>query len=219
MSETQDQEAGLFSFTEPQRLTFPNVMEAKRVKRNGKETGDPKYSANFEFLPDSEDFKAAQAKAIAVARAARPGVDLKELAFPFTSGDKLADKAKANKKDREWSRGRIVLTARSKFEPGLAILEGGQLVDYEGERRPMAKSAFYTGVEVLAQVNFQYYDAVDDNGKAGVTAYLNKVVSLKRGPKLTSGASAAETFKGYVGLTSDESVLDTAGGDEDQIAF
>lgn len=219
MSETQAQDAGIFTFNKPQRLTFPNVMEAKAVMRNGKATGEPKFSANFEFLPDDEDLAAAKARAIAVARAARPGIALTELDFPFSDGNKLADKAKAKGKDREWSRGRVVLTARSKFEPSLAILEGGQLVDYEGEKRPLAKSAFYTGAEVLAQVNFQYYDAVGDNGKAGVTAYLNKVVSLKRGAKLAGGASAAETFKGYVGLQSDESVLGDSTNLDDEIPF
>lgn len=214
MSETQEtQDAGIFNLTTPVVATFPQLMEAKAVMRNGKPTGEPKFSVNLEFSEDHPDLAGIKAKAIAVARAARPGVDLNTLAWPFTSGDKLADKAKEKKKDREWSRGKTVLTSRSKFEPGLAILEGGKLQDYDGDRRPLAKSAFYTGVEVLAQLNFVYYDGVGETGKPGVTAYLNKVVSLKRGERLTGGSSAADTFKGYVGLSSSEDP--TAGLDEE----
>lgn len=197
----QTQDAGIVNLTEPVTLTFPNLLEAKSVVLNGKATGDPKFSSNFEFDTSSADLATLKAKAVEVARAKWPGIDLKDLDFPFTSGDKLADKAAAKGKDREWSRGKVVMTSRSKYEPRLAILEGNKLVDYDGERRALAKPAFYTGVQVLAQFNLVAYDAVG-NGRPGVTAYLNQVVSLKRGDKLAGGASAAETFKGYVGIVS-----------------
>lgn len=199
----QDNE-GIFTSTVPAPSTFPNLLEAKAVMKAGKATGEPKYSLNIEFEPDSDDLKAAKAKAAAVAKAKWPGRDFSEIAFPFSSGDKLADKAKAKGKDREFSRGKVVLTARSKYEPRLSVIENGKLVDYEGDKRPTCKSKFYNGVEVLFQVNFQAYDGVG-NGQDGVTAYLNMAVSLNKGTKLSGGgSSAAEVFKGYVGVASQE---------------
>lgn len=209
---------GQFTLTEPTTLTFPNLLEAKAVVKNGKPTGEPKYSSNFEFEPDSQDLKDAKAKAVAVARAKWPGRDLKELSFPFTVGDKLADKAQARKKDREFSRGKIVVTARSKYQPRLSVVEGGTIKDLEGDAIvAVGKRVFYSGVQALAQFNFVAYDGVGNNPD-GVTAYLNMVVSLNKGKKLTSGgASAAEVFKGYIGTVSDE---DPTGVDlDDEIPF
>lgn len=202
-----DSTEGYIEINKPVMTSFPQLFEAKAVMRKGKPTGEPKFSANFEFHPvnDKAELDALKAKAAAVAKAKWPGRDLKELAFPFTSGDKLAEKAKAKGKDRDFSKGKVVLTARSKYEPRLSVIENGKLVDYEGDRRPTCKSKFYSGVEVLFQVNFQAYDAVDEDGKAGVTAYLNMVVSLNKGKKLAGGgSSAAEVFKGYVGVASAE---------------
>lgn len=216
-----DSTEGYIEINKPVMTSFPQLFEAKAVMRKGKPTGEPKFSANFEFHPvnDKAELDALKAKAAAVAKAKWPGRDLKELAFPFTSGDKLADKAKAKGKDREWSRGLVVLTSRSKFQPQLSIFENGKIIDLDSDVLLAAhKSKFYNGVQTLAQVNFVAYDAVDDDGKAGVTAYLNKVLSINKGAKLSGGASAAETFKGYVGLASDEDP--TAGASlDDEIPF
>lgn len=211
------EDIGTINLTVPVVSTFPNLMEAKAVTIKGKPSGEPKYSSNFEFDPDHVDLAALKAEAVKVAKAKWPGRDLKELAFPFTSGDKLADKAKAKDKDREFSRGKVVLTSRSKYEPRLSVVEGGKLVDYEGDKRPMAKKFFYNGVMALAQFNFVAYDGVGANPD-GVTAYLNMVVSLNKGKKLSGGSSAAEVFKGYIGTSSDEDP--TAGDDpDDEIPF
>ena len=217
MSEQQNE--GIFTFTTPKTLTFPNLLEAKAVKGpNGKPSGEPKYSSNFEFDISDDDLTAAKAVAAKIARAKWPGRDLKELSFPFTNGDKLADKAKAKGKDREFSRGKVVLTARSKYQPRMSVVENGRAIDLEGDAIvATGKRVFYTGVSVLAQVNFVAYDGVGANPD-GVTAYLNMVCSLNKGKKLTSGgASAAEVFKGYIGTTSDENPL----GDDldDEIPF
>lgn len=214
-----DQEQdGLLSLTVPVVMTFPNLLEAKSVQRGGKSTGDPKFSANFEFNTDHPDFPRVRAKILELANAKWPGrnfgaeaavVDASGLKriptflFPLTAGDKLADKAKENGKDREFSRGKVVLVSRSKYEPGLAVIDGGAIVDLEGPARVMAKSKFYSGVEVLAQFNFQAYDGVGETGADGVTAYLNKVLSTNKGTKLAGGgSSAADVFKGYIGTSS-----------------
>ena len=193
---------GLYQTTVPALISFPNLLEAKAVTRGKKSLGEPKYSLNLEMTPDHPDLPLLKAKAVSVARAKWPGVDLSTLAFPFTDGNKLADKAKANGKDREWSRGRAVLTARSQFEPRVCAVVNGAMKDFEDAARPAAKPYFYNGVDGLIEVNFVAYDGVGEDGKPGVTAYLQKACSLNKGKKLSGGQTAAEVFKGYVGLAS-----------------
>lgn len=214
MAENQE---GVVNTTSPMTMTFPNLLEAKAVEIKGKPSGEPKFSANFEAAPDHPDIAVLKQKAAAVARAKWPGRELKELAFPFNDGSKLADKAKAKGKDREFSRGKVVITARSKFQPRLSVIDGGRLVDLDEALLPVHKGKLYSGVDALAQFNFVAYDGVGNNPD-GVTAYLNMVVSLNKGTKLSAGQSAAEVFKGYVGLASPEDP--TAGmGVEDEIQF
>lgn len=211
---------GLYSFTEPVVMAHPALFEPRGFGKKGKETGEPKYSANFVFNPDSADLKAMKALAVKVARAKWPDRDLKTLQFPFANGDKLADKrkAKSGKDDGAYQRGKVVIAARSKYEPRLAGIENGKIVDYEGEARIKAKPKFYFGVQVFAQVNFVAYEGVGNNPD-GVTAYLNMVFSTGKGEKIAGGASAAETFKGYVGHVSAEDP--TAGAEQldDEIPF
>lgn len=214
MSENQD-DIGTYTLTVPVPTSFPNLLEAKAVMRNGKATGDPKYSDNFEFEPEHPDLPKLKATAVAVARAKWPGVDISTLKMPFSDGSKLADKAKAKGKDREWSRGKIVLTARSKYPAQLVAIVNSAMKEFEGASFPLAKPYFYNGVECLARVNFVAYDAVDDDGKPGVTCYLQMVCSLNKGTKHSGGQSAAEVFKGYVGIVSNEDP--TSGADD--IAF
>lgn len=216
MSEAKE---GTVALTVPLTLTFPNLDEARAVKNKaGKASGDPKFSVNLEGEPTHADIEALKAEAVKVARAKWPGVDVKTLKFPFTSGTALADKAKAKGKDREFSRGMIVLTARSKYQPRLSVIKAGCAVDIDGDDKSQVKKLFYSGCQVLAQVNFQAYDAVNDDGKDGVTAYINMVLSLNKGTRLTGGASAAEVFKSYIGTSTDE---DPTAGDglDDEIPF
>ncbi len=220
----QNETTGIYQLTTPVTMTFPNLMEAKAVMLKGKATGDPKFSANFEFAADHPDLQALKAKAVEIARAMWPNRDFasdvaaNNFSFPFTNGDKLADKAKAKNKDREFSRGKAVLTSRSKFEPKLAVLENGKLVDYEGDRRALAKNKFYSGVLVLAEINFVAYPGVGQNPD-GVTAYLNGVVSLNKGDRVAGGSSLAETFKDYVGHATDVDPTAGAGNLADEIPF
>lgn len=212
MSETT-QQPGQVNLTKPVVATFLNLAEPKSVMRNGKPTGEPKYSINLEFPADHPDLVPLKAKAVEMAQAKWPGADLKTLAFPFANGNKLADDAAAKGKDREFSRGKAVLAARSKYQPRLSVLDGGKIRDLTDDTAIKAamRDAFYSGVEVLAQVNFVAYDPVGNN-PAGVACYINMVLSTKRGAKLTSGgASAAEVFKDYIGTTSDEDPTGGAG--------
>lgn len=218
MSEVIDYAAATFTSDAPVLMSFPQLIVPKAVMKNGKATGEPKFSAGFEFTPDHVDLKRCKALCMKVASEKWPGrnfaaeaatVDKEGLrriptfVFPFSTGDKLADAAKAKGKEREWSRGKAVLTARSIQEPKLSVIDGGRAIDLEGPARAAHAGKFYNGVEVLFQVYFKAYDGVGDTGADGVTAYLNMVVSTNKGAKLSGGgASAAEVFKGYIGTAS-----------------
>jgi hypothetical protein len=196
---------------------FLNVITPRAVKgRGGKDRGDPKYSGDFEMAAEHPDINRFKAAAAAVAQAKWPGRPLSELAVPWKTGAVIADKAKAKGKNREWSRdAAFILTARSQYQPSLAVLVGSEIIDLNDDVLIKKHSKdFYTGVECLAEFNFVPYDAVDDDGKDGMTCYLQKVLSLRRGKQVAGGGkSASETFKGYVGLNSQESVSGQSSGD------
>lgn len=214
-----DKQAGLFSFTAAVPMYHPNLFEARAFGAKGKESGTPKFSANFAFQPDAADLASMKAIAVKIARAKWPDRALKDLQFPFSNGDKIAASAKAKGKDGSFNAGKVIIAARSKYEPGLAGVENGKVVDYEGAARVAAKGKFYFGVEVLAQVNFVAYDGVGKNPD-GVTAYLNKVLTTGKGVKVAGGASAAEVFKGYVGTTTTEDPTGGVGSAlDDEIPF
>lgn len=207
MSEAKSE--GIYNLTFPVTLmTFGNsLLEAKPYMKNGKPQGEPKYSANFVFNADHPDLKAMKELAAKLARQKWPDKLFTELAFPFTSGDKLADKRKAKGKDEGNDlRGKVVMNIKSKYEPRLAYLENGKIIDLETDTaKQMAKGKFYSGVEVLAQFNFVVYDPIGENAKGGVTVYLNMVLSTNKGKKLAgSSKSASDVFKGYVGSVSTE---------------
>lgn len=214
----EPQVSGIVSLTVPVVMTFPNLITPKAFTKKGKSQGEPKYSANFSFEVDSEDLKTLKATAAKIAKAKWPGRELKELSFPFTSGDKLADKAKAEGKNREYYRGKVVVAARTIFEPVMSGIENGKLVDYEGEARKLASTKFYSGVEVLAQVNFVAYEGVGNNPD-GVTAYLNKVFTTGKGKRLGGSVSSAEAFKDYMGKMTTEDPTQGASVEDEEIPF
>lgn len=205
---SNDPNQGLFSTTAPVPMYHPNLFEARAFGPKGKESGTPKFSANFAFDPTADDLKNLKALAVKVARAKWPDRPLKELSFPFADGDKLAEKAKNKNKDGSYNAGKVIVAARSKYEPRLSGVENGKTIDYEGAARAAAKGKFYFGVEVLAQFNLVAYDGVGNNPD-GVTAYLNMVFTTGKGKRVAGGASASEVFKGYVGTTSQ---VDPTGG-------
>ena len=87
---------------------FPNLDKAvfydsktkkSRPPANEAEAAQSKFGAAFLMTPDSTDHKAAQAAAIACAKAKWPGLPLKEIKFPFKNGTKLNEKRKAQRGD------------------------------------------------------------------------------------------------------------------------
>lgn len=197
---------GIFNLTHPVVMAFPQLFEAKAFMENGKAKGEPKYSANLIFPSDSADLQDMKKLAGKLARAQWPDKPFNELAFPFINGDKLAEeRAKKGKNDGDYMKGMVVISARSKFEPRLSIIENGKIVDLENEvAKNSQKSKFYPGVEVLAQLNLVPYEPVGRNGKGGVTCYLNMILSTNKGKRIAGGQTASEAFKGYIGSVSAE---------------
>jgi hypothetical protein len=202
MADTQKVD-GIFNLTAPVVMSFPHLFEAKAFKKNGKETGEAKFSAQFIFPADSEDLKGMKQLAAKLARAKWPDRQFSELHFPFASGDKVAEKRVAKgKHDNDHIRGKVIITAKSKYEPKLAYIDNGRIVDIETEIQKAAqKNRFYSGVEVLAQINLLPYEGGQGDG---VTAYLNMVISTGKGARLSGGQTASEAFRGYVGSISAE---------------
>lgn len=210
---------GIFNLTEPAILAHPQLFEAKAFIRNGKPQGEPKFGGSVVLSPTGADFPSMKNLCVKLAKAKWPGRDLKTLKFPFSNGDTLADKrkAKSGKDDGAFQRGKVVVSAKSKFQPRLSGFENGKIIDYETDvQKAAAKPKFYMGVEVLAQFNFVPYDEVGTN-PAGIAAYLNLVLTTGKGKKLvTGGAPAAEVFKGYAGSASMENPTENI---DDDIAF
>ena len=215
---------GRFALTVPVLMSFPTLFEPKRFKRNGKESGEPKYSANLNFEKDNPDLAAIRPIVGQIAKAKWPGRDFKtEIAgglfkLPFTKGDKLADDRKAknpDKDDGEFQRDKVVIIARSKYQPSLSVVDGGRIIDLE-EEALIAKyrDKFFFGALVLAEFNFVAYEG--GNGPDGVTGYLNKILATGKGTKLSSGSSGADVFRGYVGSVSAEDPTDEL---DDEIPF
>lgn len=209
---------GKFAITNPVILAHPHLFEAVAYKSNGKEKGEPKFGGNLIITPGPE-LDALKAKAAAVAKAKWPTRALGDLKFPFASGDKLADKrkAKSGKDDGAYQRGKVVINAKSKYRPRLAIVANGRIVDLEDEAAiAQHKSKFFFGAEVLAEVNFVAYENPE---KDGVTAYLNLVLATGKGTRIAGGASASEVFKGYQGSVSAEDPTAGAVELDDEIPF
>lgn len=205
---------GIFDMTTATPMLWPALHEPKAYQENGKDKGEKKYGATFVFSADHTDWKAIKDKAVSVARAKWPGVELATVGWPFISGNDYAQKRQAKGKDGSYFTGKGMLKSRSVFEPRLCGIENGHMTDYEGEGRVKAKAKFYSGVGSLAEFNFV---AVEVNGKRYVTAYLNMVFSTNKGERVGGGKSAAETFKGYVGTASAEDP--TKGDLDDEIPF
>jgi hypothetical protein len=232
-----DYDARRVKLSKPVLCSFPNLDEPKRVSKSLKE--EPKFSLGLEFAPDSEDLKAIRAKVMSQALAfassndgasfrAVAGNSVESIAAAIKSGaiktciedgDKLAAKAEAKGKKRDWSKGLKVVTARSQNWPNCGIIANGEIVQLDDRSQVRLHKAkfFYTGVKIVAELDIVAYNAVGEDGKPGVTAYITSVLSTGKGEKLAGSApSLADTFRGYVGLESDEDPTGaTAGADAD----
>ena len=209
--------------------TFLNLVVPKRVSQSTNET--PTYSINAEIDAGSKELTRLRAAIGEAAKELFPGLDLGtaiksgDFIVPLVSGDLLADKAKqksqatGKERLREWSRGKFVLTARSKedYPPALTIVQGGKVIALEGidAKRAAERANFYSGQRILFGVRLKAYNGVGVGGKPGVKAYLEAVHSCGGGEKLFGGRDPTERFRDYIGLDSEEdpTVATTASGE------
>lgn len=207
-----------FQLTVPVVMAHPHLDKPQAFKRKGKDAGEPKFGASFVLDPNGPDFANLKAEVAKAIKAKWPGRELKGFKVPWTAGDRLIEKYVAKKKAEgkeddgkaDFQKGMQVVKGASKYRPKLAVVENGELIDVTDENMALHKGKFYFGVQALARFNLVAYDKINDDAQDGVTAYLDMVVSLNKGERLTGGPTAAETFKGVVGGLSAE---DPTGGE------
>lgn len=175
------------------RILFPNLFEPKRVKKAGREVGEPNYSVLFLMEPDAEHMTTLKGVVRQVIEAQWPGRDAKELKLPFQRGEKLAEDAAAKGQDGDFYRGKVAIRARSKYAPEVVGRNYAPVTN---------ASDVYSGCYGWLEVNVVAYDGVS-GGQDGVKCYLNKVLKTRDGDRI-GGRSAAAAFSGVVGGVSDE---------------
>ena len=195
-----------YELTFPAVALYPNLLVAKKVKKNGREVGDPKFSLNLALSANHPDLLPMKRLCAKLALEKWPGRNLRlqapdpnALAFPFTDGTILADKAKAavdaGTKDAklcEFNRGMTIIPCRSKFQPAMACFINGQPTDLNtDELKKLHGDKFFMVAECLVTINFWAYDRADDRGVDGVTARLNAVAVTGKGTRIGGQRSAA----------------------------
>lgn len=219
-----------FNFTTAHLMAYENINEPSTYVKGKKPIRGPgpnaRYDATFVFEPDDAELAALKKEIVALLQANNTtGKKLKigrlteeqeaanshvEVNVPWKDGTKTADKKKAEGKDAEIFRGKILLKAASKYQPALAALDAGKLLEFSTpEAIAIAKKYFYPGAHLVPSVGLHYYKG--DEGKPdGVSLYLNAVMFVKHGPRIGGrSVNAAETFKGYIGSVKD---VDPTGG-------
>ncbi len=120
--------------------------------------------------------------------------------YPVDDGTKIADAARANNRDREFARGKILFKAKSSvatltgeplMPPRLVVLQNGKYQPYGVTNdRTLATPFFYSGVMAIGTFNFVGYTGMG----GGVTAYLNEVLSLNTGDRIGGGVDPEEKY-------------------------
>lgn len=221
-----------FQMTKPAPMIWASVIDprpARKLKTG--EPIEPTYEATWLFPPDHQDLpplRALLAKLIAnfdhetIKEKIRANKDAGRepysgLKFPLENGDKIADRGKAQGKDREFTRGMAVFQAKVSVmvnagpnkgkllqPPNLVVLQNGAYVRYRDEERPLAKKFFYSGVLAVGIFGLMPYSGMG----GGIAAYLNEILSLNVGEKINTGVDdearygPADAYKGYVGHVS-----------------
>jgi hypothetical protein len=144
------------------------------------------------------------------------------LKLPIKSGASLIAKANAKAAalgrkppERKFYEGHFVLSVNSyatnpdgvaQTPPRLVVMQNGAQVPYVDEERPLAKRFFYDGVMASIAVGFRAFTG----GEGGVTAYVQRVMSLDAGERIAIGKSdedvfgSADNYKEYVGHVTAE---------------
>lgn len=180
-------------------LVFPHLFEPKPIIINGQPQGDPLYSVSLLF--DKQDLGDMKQIVRNLAQAQWPGQDLKSLHLPFRDGDSEADKQAQKGRNGEFYRGRVLVKASSKFEPGVVGPDKQDIID---------PKEIYSGAIVRAQLNIKTFTA---GVNKGVKCYLNHVMKTREGERLM-GSSAQDAFSGITGVTTSVDPTGGAGNNE-----
>ena len=205
---------GRFKFeAAPITMLYPVVITPKPMMIDGKAKGDPMYQVQASIPPDHPELPALKA---AIARVAKEKFGTtKDVSLPLKLGDAQADRAKAKKRDREFMRGQVILTARGKqYAPALSYVSNGVIVEVGEDMRAQVGSKFYSGVEGTIEIVLVAYDGNGKNIPNSVVAYLTEACSLCRGKKL-GGSGSANKFAAFAKNMGEVSDLDPTddGGD------
>lgn len=111
-----------------------------------------------------------------------------------------------------------ILSAASKFDIELAKLAGGAIVDIVGEaaRAKSGQELFYSGAYVVPSIAIQGFRRKKLDDRDGCTAFLQNVLFIRNGEKLSSGGapSNSEVFGGYVNYSSQDPYANAPGADD-----
>lgn len=162
-------------------VVFPHFFEAKPVVINGQPQGEPMYSCSLLF--DPEDVKEMKRVAVKLAQQKWPGRDLRTLSFPFKDGNELADQQAQKGREAEFYRGKVVVKCSSKYAPQVLQPNKQEMIN---------PSDMYSGCVIRVEVNLKTFTA---GVNEGVKAYLNHVLKVRDGERLT-GRSAQDAFAG-----------------------
>jgi len=148
--------------------------------------GEPKYSLTMVF-PNEESVAALKqaAKTVAVAKwgATLPA----KMSSPFHSSDAATANGSVPATDWGFGKGTVYIKARSKFKPGLAKLEGENVVEL------INPGELYGGCTCKAEVSMFAYDTA---GNKGVSCQLENVLKIADGEGEFARKSAVSVFGG-----------------------
>lgn len=222
-----------FQMTKPAPLIWASIITPRPARRlPSGDTVEPAYEGTWLFPPDHPDLSTIKAMMAKAATGFAPFAEriaankeagralLDKIAFPIKNGNKVADHGAAADppKDREFARGMALLKAKSNVEiktgpkkgqplspPKIVVLQGDRYVRYSDEHeRQLAKKFFYSGVLAVGTFAFAPYAGMG----GGVACYLNEILSVNAGEKITTGGDDEakygnpDQFKGYVGHVS-----------------
>jgi len=205
------------------RMSFATLVEPRRYKQNGKESGEPFYS--LEMLIDPEDmtkFKRWDEDSqslidvdlskvcVEVAKNKFPGINMKDefkvgVNWPIHDGDAHADKRDSSgKKNNDHYRGTKLIKAKTNADipPRLYIRENGknvQLAQAIESQAARAKQLFTGGNYAYAEISVA---GTESAGRKYVSFYINSVVFTRKGERI-GGSSLMDRFTGYKSQTTD----------------
>ncbi len=203
-----------FTLTKPAAVIWQDLFKPRKFDAKAK----PKFGAVYLLPKDHPDLPALNTLVVGLVRAFAPiaGRDLPGLTLPLKDGDKLAAAGKG-----EFLRGHVLFragTADDTRPPILRVVLNGKIVSFDDSDRSLARPHFYAGVMCGGNFGFSAYEGMG----GGVAAYLNDIVSLGVGEKISDrgdGAAKHESMLKYVGHVS--SIDPTLGmpGAEREIAY